>query len=60
MMTTIKTFLLQIPSRPNLAREIFIFLALKFVGIYLIWGVFFSQPKDKNLTQQEVAEHILS
>ena len=60
MLATIKSFIIQLPSRPTLAKEISIFIALKFIGIFLIWGLFFSHPQDEKMTQKSIAEHILS
>lgn len=42
--------------KPYLRRELIVTLAVKFVVIFIIWFVFFSEPLDKQLDGPQVAD----
>lgn len=42
--------------KPYLRRELIVTLAVKFIVIFIIWLVFFSEPVDKQLDGPQVAD----
>jgi hypothetical protein len=46
--------------RPNLAREIAIVLAVKFLALFLIWSVWFAHPETSRLESRNVAASVYS
>jgi hypothetical protein len=46
--------------RPNLAREITIVLAIKFLALFVIWSVWFAHPEASRLDGQHVAATLYS
>jgi len=41
--------------RPNLAREIAIVLAIKFLALFVIWSVWFAHPEASRVDGAQVA-----
>jgi hypothetical protein len=46
--------------RPNLAREITVVLAIKFLALYVIWSVWFAHPEASRLNGQQVGAALYS
>ena len=46
--------------RPNLAREIAIVLAIKFLALLIIWSVWFAHPETSRLDGRQVAAALYS
>ena len=46
--------------RPNLAREITVVLAIKFLALYVIWSVWFAHPEASRLNVQQVGAALYS
>jgi hypothetical protein len=46
--------------RPNLAREIAIVLAVKFLALFVIWSVWFAHPEARRLDGARVAATLYS
>ena len=46
--------------RPNLAREIAIVLAIKFLALFVIWSVWFAHPEASRLDGEHVAATLYS
>ena len=46
--------------RPNLAREIVIVLAVKFLALFVIWSVWFAHPEASRLNVQQVGAALYS
>lgn len=42
-----------------LVRELAIVLALKFIALFAIWLAFFNHPDVKNLSHDDVGQHLL-
>lgn len=60
MLTQLRSFLYNLPSRPSLGKEIAIILTLKFVGMYFLWVICFSHPIDKHLTGKDIVQHVIN
>ena len=48
------------PRNDTFRREILLILALKFALIYGLWYAFFSQPLDRELTDESVGAYFLT
>jgi hypothetical protein len=46
--------------RPNLAREIAIVLAVKFLALFVIWSIWFAHPEANRLDRQQVGAALYS
>ena len=46
--------------RSNLAREIAVVLAIKFLALYVIWSVWFSHPESQQLDGERIRSTVYS
>jgi len=56
MLQPLRTFFTKNPYR----KEISLVIAAKLIGLFLLWWLCFSHPMDKQLTSQQVAQHLLA
>jgi hypothetical protein len=46
--------------RPNLAREIALVLAVKFLALFVIWSIWFAHPEGSRLDGRQVGASLYS
>ena len=46
--------------RSNLAREIAVVLAIKFLALFVIWSVWFSHPESEHLNSERIRSTVYS
>jgi hypothetical protein len=46
--------------RPNLAREIALVLAVKFLALFVIWSIWFDHPETNRLDARQVGASLYS
>lgn len=46
-------------TRFPLAWELWLLVAIKLAGLYILWSLFFSAPIGPSLTQESVAAHLV-